>query len=40
VAIKVDLCGDDTAEVTEEMVWFPRSQTKGGSVPNWLVDRR
>lgn len=40
VAIKVDVCSGDTGEVTEEMVWFPRSQIKGGTVPRWLVGKK
>lgn len=40
VAIKVELCHTKTGELTEEMVWFPRSQLKRGEVPAWLVKKK
>jgi len=40
VAIRVEVCCNKTGEVCEEMVWFPRSQIKDGTVPKWLVGKK
>lgn len=40
VAINVEVCCSKTGEVTDDMVWFPRSQVKGESVPKWLVGKK
>lgn len=40
VAICVEVCDPKTRAVTEEMVWFPRSQIKDGNAPHWLVGKK
>ena len=40
VAISVDVCSNKSGEITEEMVWFPRSQVENGEVPKWLVEKK
>jgi len=40
IAIAIEICCRKTGEVTEDMVWFPRSQVKDGQVPKWLVGKK